>query len=179
MASGLVYLHRVPLALVPHVEWTIAGVCGNQIPISWHPSLEGVSERASVVSYSGAPDAGSILATAFMNLKSMTFEVTQDPTGNDLGFRWSYSPSLGFFHASTDGAGNILLSENQIRAALVRAGDNPLKIQAEFRRLLGQAWDDELESFREKALVIGTESNNGVVPTEAERIAYGQNVRPL
>jgi hypothetical protein len=64
-----------------------------------------------------------------------------------------------------------------LRLAMERSGSNALRIQAELRRLLGQVWDDELEPLRE--LIGGAEGNHGVVSAEAERVAYGQNLRPL
>lgn len=178
MATGLVYLHKVPKALISHVEWTIAGVCGTAVSISWHPDLE-ESGSMAVVSWSGDIQAGAVLASAFMNLKTITFEVTQDSINGEVGHRWSFLPELGMFQSAVDAAGNILVSENQIRSALLRAGENSLRIQAEIRKLLGQAWDDELEIYRERALAIGSEGNYGVVSSEAERIAYRQHVRPL
>jgi hypothetical protein len=81
------------------------------------------------------------------------------------------------FSCSTDEAGNLVINENQLRHSMERAGSNALKLQAELRRLLGQAWDDELENYRE--LIGGAESNHGVVTAEAERVSYGQNIRPL
>jgi hypothetical protein len=69
------------------------------------------------------------------------------------------------------------VSENQLRSIIDSCGSNGMKLQAELRKVLGQAFDDELESYRE--LFDGAESNNGVVTAEAERVGYGQNVRPL
>jgi hypothetical protein len=77
----------------------------------------------------------------------------------------------------SDEAGNILVSENQLRFIVDSCGSNGLKLQAELRKVLGQAFDDELESYRE--LFVGSESNNSVVTAEAERVSYSQNVRPL
>lgn len=81
------------------------------------------------------------------------------------------------FSCATDEAGNLVVNENQIRHSMEKAGSNVLKLQAELRKLLGQAWDDELENYRE--LIGGAESNYGVVTAEAERVSYSQNIRPL
>ena len=48
----------------------------------------------------------------------------------------------------TDAHGNIVVSEDRIRAALERAADDPKRMQREMELSLGQAWDDELEPFR-------------------------------
>jgi hypothetical protein len=121
--------------------------------------------------------AGAVLATSFMNLKQLSFEVIQQDSTDVAGYRWSYTPNLGMFSSATDEAGNILVSENQLRFIVDRCGSNGMKLQAELRKVLGQAFDDELESYRE--LFDGSESNNSVVTAEAERVSYSQNVRPL
>ena len=35
MSEGLVLIHRAPVALLTHVEWTISGITGNPTKISW------------------------------------------------------------------------------------------------------------------------------------------------
>ncbi len=177
MSEGLVFVHRAPNALLAHVEWTISGISGDHKKIVWvHNELDPSSFRG-VCSFSGPADAAETLASAFMNLKQLSFEVVRYPSPESAGARWCFTPALGIFHCSTDEAGNLVVNENRIRLALEHAGSNALKLQAEIRKLLGQALDDELEPFRE--LVGGTESNNGVVSAEAERVTYGQNVRPI
>jgi hypothetical protein len=177
MSEGIVLLHEVPSALATHVEWTISGISGNPTKIQWQKIQESSTSFRGLASYSGEAEAGSTLAAAFMNLKQITFEVIEQPAARSSGQRWCFTPSLGMFHAQTDEAGNIVINENQLRSAMERAGSNALKLQAELRKLLGQAWDDELEPKRE--LIGGTEGNYGIMSAEAERIAYSQNVRPL
>jgi len=175
MSEGLVLIHRAPVALLTHVEWTISGISGNPTKINWskHDSLDS-GFRGSVAIDCGLNDCAT-LASAFMNLKQLSFEVIhQTPLA---GARWSFTPSLGMFHCASDEAGNLVVGENQLRASIEKAGSNILKLQAELRKLLGQAWDDELEPYRE--LIGGAESNHGIVSAEAERVSYGQNIRPL
>jgi hypothetical protein len=179
MAKGLVFIHQAPAALIPHVEWTLAGISANPADIHWHKSVNVELSYWGVASYSGDRESGSTLASAFMNLKQLIFEITQERSASDPGYRWSFTPQLGMFQSSTDDAGNLLVSENQIRAAMERSGPNPLKLQRELRKLIGQSWDDELEQFRERVLVIGTEGNDGIVSAEAEGITNRQNIRSL
>ena len=35
MSEGLVLIHRAPVALLTHVEWTISGITGNPTKINW------------------------------------------------------------------------------------------------------------------------------------------------
>jgi len=175
MSEGLVLIHRAPSSLLTHVEWTISGISGNPTRINWIKDESSDSVfRGSVAVDCGLND-GATLASAFMNLKQLSFEVIHQTAL--AGARWSFTPSLGMFHCATDEAGNLVVGENQLRASIDKAGSNILKLQAELRKLLGQAWDDELEPYRE--LIGGAESYHGVVSAEAERVSYGQNIRPL
>ena len=175
MSEGLVLIHRAPVALLNHVEWTISGITGNPTKISWSKKDSSDSIFRGSFAIDGTLNDCATLASAFMNLKQLSFEVIHQSALS--GARWSFTPSLGMFHCATDEAGNLVVGENQLRASIEKAGSNILRLQAELRRLLGQAWDDELEPYRE--LIGGAESNHGVVSAEAERVSYGQNIRPL
>lgn len=177
MSTGQVLIYKAPGSLLRHIEWTISGVTQEAVNLTWLANPETPGTFRSRCDYSGQPDAGATLASAFMNLKQITFEIIQDASEAGLGSRWSFIPNHGIFRGSTDEAGNLLVSENQLRLAMELSGSNALKLQAEIRKLLGQAYDDELEGYRE--LICGTESYHGVVTAEAERVAYGQNVRPI
>lgn len=175
MSECLVLVHLAPNALLNHIEWTISGACGAPSHLNWIPNESPIASSRAALAIKCSHESAAILASAFMNLKQISFEIVHQ--SNHVGTRWSYTPNLGMFSCSTDAVGNLVVNENQLRSALERAGSNALKIQAEIRRLLGQAWDDELESSRE--LVCGAEGNYCVVPTESERITYSQNVRPI
>ena len=177
MSSCLVLIHKAPGPLLQHIEWTISGITQEQVALGWIANSDVTGTYRSSYKFQGQLDAGATLASAFMNLKQITFEIVQDPADGVLGSRWSFTPNLGIFRGSIDEAGNLVVSENQLRYAMELAGPNALKLQAEIRRLLGQVFDDELEGYRE--LIGGSESNYGVVTAEAEGIAYRQNVRPL
>jgi hypothetical protein len=177
MSKGLVFIHQAPSALLTHVEWTISGVSGNPTSINWLPLPAPWQGSRGFANWEGPAGSGAVLATSFMNLKQLTFEVIQQDSLDSSGYRWSFTPALGMFSSATDEAGNVLVNENQLRFIVESCGSNGLKLQAELRKVLGQAFDDELESYRE--LFDGSEGNNSVVTSEAERVGYGQNVRPL
>jgi hypothetical protein len=77
-----------------------------------------------------------------MGWQSLRFEVTSE------NYRWSFTPKLGLFQANTDDAGNILVNEFRLKAALENAGSNAIELQRQMRILIGQPWDEELEEFR-------------------------------
>ena len=62
--------------------------------------------------------------------------------------RWSHTPDLGIFHATTDVSGNIMVSEDRIRYAYEAGAGDPSVLMHELSLALGEAWDDELEPFR-------------------------------
>lgn len=175
MSECSVLIHLAPSALRSHVEWTISGVAGNPTKLIWITDQSNSTHFRSFATFACSQESAATLASAFMNLKQLTFEVIFHQAHS--GARWSFTPSLGMFSCATDEVGNLVVNENQIRSSIEKAGANPLKLQAELRRLLGQAWDDELEPFRE--LIGGAEGNHGVVTAEAERVSYSQNIRPL
>ena len=67
-----------------------------------------------------------------------------------------YQPALGMFSAVTSANGDIMIPENRLLAAMtvaagVRSGVpavNATSLEEELDRLLGRAWDAELEPFR-------------------------------
>ena len=177
MSRGLVFIHQAPSALLAHVEWTLSGICGSPSSVSWQSLPSPMQGFRAVSNWDGPSESGPILASALMNLKQLAFEVIQECTDLESGHRWSFTPALGLFSCATDEIGNILVSENQLRSIVDSCGSNGLKLQAELRKVLGQAFDDELEPYRE--LFDRSESNNSVVTSETERIGYRQDVRPL
>ena len=175
-SGGLVYIHSAPQALLAHIEWTISGVTGNPQKLNWVNSVADKTQFQTVCFWSGKTADGAILASAFMNLKQLRFEITQTSGELGEGYRWSFTPTLGMYSSITDSAGNILISENQIRTAMEFSGSNLLTLNRELRKLLGQAFDDELEESRGAALAIAPEGDNGIMSTEAKRVANSQEV---
>jgi hypothetical protein len=50
--------------------------------------------------------------------------------------------------------GNTLVNEVQLQSVLYGSGNNLLKTQAAIRKLLGTAWEDDLERFRAQSYEI-------------------------
>ena len=175
-SGGLVYIHSAPQALLAHIEWTISGITGNPQKLNWVKAVAAENQFQTVCFWHGKLADGAILASAFMNLKQIRFEITQSSSELGEGYRWSFTPTLGMFSSMTDSAGNILISENQLRTAMESAGSNALTLNRELRKLLGQAFDDELEESRGAALAIAPEGDNSIMPTEAKRVANSQEV---
>ena len=91
---------------------------------------------------------GARLASALRGWPHLRFEITEEPSAGVDGSRWSHTPDLGIFHATTDVSGNIMVSEDRIRYAYEAGAGDPSVLMHELSLALGEAWDDELEPFR-------------------------------
>jgi hypothetical protein len=146
---GVVYVHSAPPALCPHVEWAVGGVLGVRVTLDWTPQPAAPGSVRAELSWQAEAGTGARLASALRDWMHLRFEVTEEPSAGAEGERWSSTPTLGLFHATTGVHGDILVREDRLRAALARAGSDPATDElTEMQHLLGKAWDDELETFR-------------------------------
>jgi uncharacterized protein DUF3145 len=149
---GVLYVHSSPSALCPHIEWAVGGVLGMPVNLEWTPQgAQGGTYRAE---YSWTGDAGTAAAitSGLRGWNQLRFEVTEEPTGAGQGAtegaRFSYTPDLGVFHAVTGIHGDIMIPEDRLKAAVVKAALGDTTLLLEIDKLLGKPWDDELETFR-------------------------------
>ena len=152
---GVLYVHASPSALCPHIEWAAAGVLGSAVRLEWTAQPAQVGAYRAELSWTGEVGTGVSLTSALRGWNHLRFEVTEEPTasghGGTEGARFSYTPDLGVFHAVTGVHGDVLVPEERLKAAVLRAasgGPADLTLADEIERLLGQPWDDELEPFR-------------------------------
>jgi len=150
-ARGVLYVHSAPSALCPHIEWAVAGVVGAQVSMPWiGQSAAPGSVRAELSWHAPAGTAGAI-ASALGGWNRLRFEVTEDATPGCDGVRYCYTPDLGIFTAVTGADGDILIPENRLRAALMLSAVTGVSLEDQVDKLLGTAWDNELEPFRRAA----------------------------
>jgi hypothetical protein len=158
---GVVYIHAAPPALCPHVEWAVGGVLGMRVALDWTPQPTAPGTFRAELSWQADPGTASKLASALRDWMHLRFEVTEEPSAGAEGERYSSTPTLGLFHATTGVHGDIMVREDRLRAALARAAtgsaiggvtdgviDPATRVMEEMQALLGKAWDDELEPFR-------------------------------
>jgi hypothetical protein len=131
----------------PHVEWAIARVLNTPVKLEWRAQPAEPSARRAEHIWSGPPGTGGSLAEALRQWPMLRFEVTEEPGPGVDGERYMHVPGRGVFHATTSANGDILLSEDRIRALVAgtRGYDN---LAHAIERALGSAWDAELEPFR-------------------------------
>ncbi|MFL6024889.1 MAG: DUF3145 domain-containing protein [Marmoricola sp.] len=145
---GVLYVHSAPSALCPHVEWAAGGVMGVGVSLSWTPQPAQAGAYRAEYSWSGEAGTAAAVASALRGWNQLRFEITEDPTSSTEGARFSYTPDLGVFHGVMGLHGDLMIPEDRLKAAVIRAALGETTIELEIDKLLGKPWDDELETFR-------------------------------
>jgi hypothetical protein len=145
---GVIYVHSAPSALCPHIEWALGGVLGNAVSLEWTPQPAQAGTYRSEYSWLGDAGTAAAIVSALRGWNHLRFEITQEPTSSTEGTRFSCTPDLGIFHAITGPHGDILIPEDRLKAAVVKAALGDTTLLLEIDHLLGKPWDDELETFR-------------------------------
>ena len=145
---GVLYVHSAPSALCPHVEWAVGGVLGVAVNLDWIPQPAQAGTYRAELSWTGAVGSAAAVASALKGWNHLRFEITEEPTSASEGVRFSYTPELGVFHAVTGVHGDIMIPEDRLKAAVVKAALGETTLLVEIDKLLGKPWDDELETFR-------------------------------
>jgi hypothetical protein len=145
---GVLYVHSAPSALCPHVEWAAGGVLGVAVSLEWTPQPAQAGTYRAELSWSAEAGTGAALTSALRGWNHLRFEVTEEATASTEGARFSYTPELGVFHAVTGLHGDLMIPEDRLKAAVVKAALGDTALPVEIDKLLGKPWDDELETFR-------------------------------
>ncbi len=145
---GVLYVHSAPSALCPHIEWALGGVLGVAPQVEWTPQPAQPGSYRAEYSWSGDVGTAAALTSALRGWNHLRFEVTEEPTSGTEGARFSATPDLGVFHAVTGLHGDIMIPEDRLKAAVVKAALGETTLELEVDKLLGKPWDDELETFR-------------------------------
>jgi hypothetical protein len=126
----------------------VGGVLGVSSRVDWTPQPAQAGTYRAELSWSGAPGSAASIASALRGWNHLRFEVTEEATATTEGVRYSYTPDLGVFHAVTGLHGDLMIPEDRLKAAVVKAALGDTTLVAEVDKLLGKPWDDELEAFR-------------------------------
>ncbi|GAC1387901.1 MAG: DUF3145 domain-containing protein [Marmoricola sp.] len=145
---GVFYVHSAPAALCPHIEWAISGVLAMSVSLEWTPQEAQHATYRAEYSWTGEAGTAAAITSALRGWEHVRFEITEEPTSVTEGARYSYTPDLGVFHAVTGLHGDIMIPEDRIKAAVVKAALGEVALPVELDKLLGKPWDDELEAFR-------------------------------
>lgn len=165
--GGVLQVHSAPPALSPHIEWALAGIFGVPVKLHWIEQPAAPGSVRTELDWQGRPGISGEIASALASWNLLRFELTEDASPGCDPVRYSFTPTLGMFSASLGANGDIMISENRLRAVLTLAasgGEDELgairelhgprhpalggSLEAELSLLLGEAWDAELEPFR-------------------------------
>ena len=144
---GVLFVHSVPPALCPHVEWAAGNAIGREVRLDWTPQDAAPGMLRAELSWAGSAGTGARIASALRGWEHLRYEVTEEPSEGVDGGRWAHTPALGIFHSQMDTAGNVVVPEDRVRGAL-QSAESQAELLAALDLALGQAWDDELEPYR-------------------------------
>ena len=147
--SGVVYIHASPAAVCPHVEWALTATLGtpaSPAKLNWTPQAAMPGQLRAVVNWVGPVGTGARLANALRAWSVLRFEVTEDPSAGVDGHRYSHTPQLGLWSGAMSANGDVMVGEMRLRALMVHGADT---LAAELDTVLGTAWDDALEAYRD------------------------------
>ncbi len=147
ITRGVLFVHSTKRALCPHLEWAVSDVLGTHVSLDWLPQPVLPGHVRSEVSWQGVPGTAAKLVSALRQFKTVRYEVAEEPGKGAEGERFAVTPDLGVFRATMGPHGDIMVHEDRIRA-IVAATDDPAELREGLERILGAAWDAELEPFR-------------------------------
>ncbi|QCV95179.1 DUF3145 domain-containing protein [Acidipropionibacterium acidipropionici] len=145
--SGMLYIHSAPTALRAHIEWAADAAVTLPMGLGWQRQPVDGSWRVET-HWQGDAEAAAGLVSTLATWGRLRLEVTVDPSPCGTGHRWSVTPELGIFSADTNEIGDVVVDENRLRQAMVRARSQGEPLETEIADLLGEPWDVELEPFR-------------------------------
>lgn len=144
---GVVYLHRCPSAVAPHVEWALAGVLGRPVRLAWSGQPVAPTQLRAEAAWTGPVGTAARLAAALRTWPMLVFEITEDGTAVSDGERLAHVPGRGFHRSMIAANGDVVVGEERLRGLLARAHSAD-ELRHGLAELLGSAWDAELEPYR-------------------------------
>jgi hypothetical protein len=126
----------------------MAGTVGVEVSMPWVSQAAAPGSLRAELTWKGRPGTAGAITSALAGWNRLRFEVTEEASPGCDAMRYCYTPNLGLFSATTSANGDILLPENKVRAAMALGANGTAILEKELERLLGRAWDNELEPFR-------------------------------
>lgn len=103
-------------------------------------------QMRAVTNWVGPVGTGAQLASALRSWSVLRFEVTEDPSYGVDGHRWCHTPQLGLWSGPMSANGDVMVNEMRLRA-LMESGVDALAVELD--SVLGTAWDEALEAYRD------------------------------
>lgn len=147
-ACGVVFLHAIPKPLCSHIEWALDSILGTKVSLDWQPQPVAPSTMRTEWPFVAPAGSASRIASTLRTIPDLVFEVTEEPSPGRDGERYAVTPSLGLHRATIGAHGEILVSEDRLRAAVAGSAKAGASLIDGIAYLLGAAWDTELEPYR-------------------------------
>lgn len=148
MTRGVVFVHSTPTALCPHIAWALEGVLDTRVSLDWVPQPAQPGTMRTEFSWTGEAGTGALIASAMRGWDGLRYEVVEEASRGNDGMRWTHTPALGIHQARLSANGDIVVNEDRLRSLVEASAGSAATIVAEIDRVLGSAWDAELEQFR-------------------------------
>ena len=148
LTRGVLFVHSTPRALCPHLEWAVSDVLGSRLSLDWIPQPVLPGQVRAEISWQSGVGTAARITSALRHFRSIRYEVAEEPSKGTEGERFAVTPHLGVFRATMGPHGDLMIHEDRLRSVLAAAGDDPQGLAESLERLLGTAWDVELEPFR-------------------------------
>jgi Protein of unknown function (DUF3145) len=147
---GVLYVHSAPVALLAHVEFAVARVLGSPVRLKWSAQPVDRGTRRAECCWTGRPGTAAEFVKALRGWAMLRFEVTEEPSTGYDGERYMHVPGRGVFRATMGASGSLMITEDQVRTVLTsgRGAGGGQSLAHALDRLLGTAWDTELEPYR-------------------------------
>lgn len=142
---GFLTIHSTPSALRHHIDWAIQAVLGNWVKPTWSPQPLIPGSYRAQIEYRDRQSAAAELASSLRSWHYLNFEIIESTDNGGELFRCT--PELGIHRAVVDQTGAVILTENQLNAALKNSFDEEGMREA-IASLLGSSWELELDRFR-------------------------------
>jgi len=123
VTTGVVYVHASPAAVCPHVEWALSSTLQSKANLVWTPQPAMPGQLRAVTNWVGPVGTGA-------RLRSVA----------------GHTPQLGLWSGSMSANGDIMVGEMRLRAMMAQGADT---LAAELDSVLGTAWDEALEAYRD------------------------------
>ncbi len=148
LTRGVLFVHSTPRALCPHLEWAVSDVLGTRLSLDWMPQPVLPGQVRAEISWQAAVGTAARITSALRPFRTVRYEVAEEPGKGAEGERFAVTPHLGVFRATMGPHGDLMIHEDRLRSVLAAAADDPQGLSESLERLLGSAWDAELEPFR-------------------------------
>ena len=147
VTTGVVYVHASPAAVCPHVEWALSSTLQSKANLVWtpQPAMPGTAARGHQLGrVRSGPAPGWRTRCAHGRCCGSKSPRTPVPVVD--GHRFSHTPQLGLWSGAMSANGDIMVGEMRLRRMMAQGADT---LAAELDSVLGTAWDDALEAYRD------------------------------